>query len=67
MQLDCQFVIFMKNKGKQESDGLDWSVTPQLVAVGNHWRARGKGRQGLGATPCVKFLKCLGDLFSRVS
>ena len=39
MQLDCQFIIFMKNK--PDSDQVaNWSVTTQLSAVGNHWRER---------------------------
>ena len=38
MQLDCQMVIFMKNKSQQEDQGMDWSVTSQFLTVGNHWR-----------------------------
>ena len=38
-QLDCQFIIFMKNK--PDSDRVaNWSITTQLLAVGNHWRER---------------------------
>ena len=33
MQLDCQFVIFTKNKSQSAEQMLDWSVTSQLVAV----------------------------------
>ena len=42
IQLDCQFVIFMKNhKPASTTDTIpDWTVTSQLLAVGNHWRSQ---------------------------
>ena len=39
MQLDCQFVIFMKNKADTDQSA-NWSITSQLLSVGNHWRDR---------------------------
>ena len=38
-QLDCQFVIFMKNKAEADQSA-NWSITGQLLSVGNHWRDR---------------------------
>ena len=42
MQLDCQFIIFMRNpvQTADSSQTPDWSVTKQLLSVGNHWRDR---------------------------
>ena len=42
MQLDCQFIIFMKNTASEPSSKQipDWSVTKQMLTVGNHWRDR---------------------------
>ena len=39
MQLDCQFVIFMKNKADTDQSA-NWSITSQLLSVGNHRRDR---------------------------
>ncbi|CAE7293723.1 unnamed protein product, partial [Symbiodinium pilosum] len=39
MQLDCQFVIFMKNKPDTDQ-AVNWSITNQLLSVGNHWWER---------------------------
>ena len=38
-QLDCQFVIFMKNKPDSDQ-AVNWSITNQLLSAGNHWRER---------------------------
>ena len=44
IQLDCQFVIFMKNHKPATpatTDALpDWTVTAQLLSVGNHWKSQ---------------------------
>ncbi|CAE7734477.1 unnamed protein product [Symbiodinium pilosum] len=42
MQLDCQFIIFMKNTASESSSKQipDWIVTKQMLTVGNHWRDR---------------------------
>ena len=39
MQLDCQFINFMRSPAKsQEDNAPEWSATPQLYSVGCHWR-----------------------------
>ena len=40
MHLDCQFVIFMRNKSQAAGTMPDWSVTSQLLTVGSHWKDR---------------------------
>ena len=44
IQLDCQFVKFMKNYKPTTTAATDnqpdWTVTSQLLSVGNHWKTR---------------------------